>query len=722
MRRSISFGLERIALTALRAPLLSAIAMLVLLTTIALSLPSLQFDQQINRVFLSESPVSQMQRDFETSQSPKTLSIMARISSAKPLTAEEMTALQAIALDLEFNEGVLAVGSPFLLRTPPDETAPSGRPLFGPDVPANYSEDVDTFVALDTGLPTYLSRDLDAAQFTITVDREQTDLETAEAEARAVIEAGLPDGLSYAITGETLISREISRGLKRDLVRLNLAGIVLVSLATLFLLRDVRMTLLTVVPAFFGAAGVLALSVWLGYPITVLSNVIPILLLVLGGANCLHLARHLRHSSGSVHVTLREIGPACALSSITTAFAFASIMITKNSQVFEFAVLGTLGTLLSYLISNIAFALLALHLGGRSRRPTRAGAALADWFATMGARRPRITTIAAVGLLALTGFAFTQTTPWFALQNNLPRDSHLRDTNDAIAADFGGVFQMIVEVEDDPARTQAVAEALIEAARPGTVLSEAGLVRWRGSDPGAASQANGLLPDGLITALRPGEATQRIFVTMPEPMRDAETLNLYERLFEVAQQAGADRVFGMPVVMRQEGMALITELARSLVIASLGASLFVAYAFRKPCILPLLLIVNVLPLMIAGGALHLFNEGRLTPTAVLALTIAFGIAIDDTIHFLGRFYRSRENGESVGPALRLATGSAGQSMVLTTMLLSAGLAVTLFSGFAPIRLFGGMIIAILWAALLADLLVLPALLNVRNKGGSECVE
>lgn len=722
MRGSISFGLERIALAALRAPLFSAIVLAGLLAVIALSLPSIRFDQQINRVFLSDSAVSQMQRDFEADRSPRTFSIMARFSSDAPLTARDMTALQTIALELEFNEGVLAVGSPFLLRTPPDDTAPSGRPLFGPDIPADYADDIADFIALETGLPTYLSPDRRAALLTITVNRAEADLSTAETGARAVIEANLPEELRYALTGEALLSREISQGLKRDLVRLNFLGIMVVSVAALFLLRDVRMTLLTVMPAFAGGAGVLALSVWLGYPITVLSNVIPILLLVLAGANCLHLARHLRHSSGSVHVTLREIGPACALSSITTAFAFASIMITKNSQVFEFAVLGTLGTLFSYLVSNVTFALLGLHLGGRAQKPTRAGAALAARFTALGARRPRATTVAAIALLALTGFAFTQTTPWFSLQNNLPDNSQLRDTNMAVEADFGGVFQMIVEVEGSPERARRVAEALIEATLPGTVLSETGLARWQGSSAGTRPEVNALIPQGIAASLRPDETTHRLYVTMPEPMRDAETLAYYERIHGVAQEAGADRIFGMPVVMREEGMALVAELARSLVIASLGASLFVAIAFRKPRMLPLLLVVNVLPLMIAGGALHLFNDGRLSPTAVLALTIAFGIAIDDTIHFLGRFYRSRERGEALAPSLRQATGSAGQSMVLTTMLLSAGLAVTLFSGFPPIRLFGAMLIAILWAALLADLLVLPALLSVRRKGDPECAD
>ena len=77
---------------------------------------------------------------------------------------------------------------------------------------------------------------------------------------------------------------------------MNLWGALAITLAAFALLRDLRMAFLAVIPALIGAAGVLALSVWLGYPITVLSNVIPILLLVLGVADGVHLTAHLKET------------------------------------------------------------------------------------------------------------------------------------------------------------------------------------------------------------------------------------------------------------------------------------------------------------------------------------------------------------------------------------------------------------------------------------------
>jgi predicted RND superfamily exporter protein len=720
MAKSISFGFEKLALAAVARPRLAVALLIAFLAVIVASLPAVRFDQNINRVFLSDSPISEMQREYEEALVPPTRTILGHIGAPEPFSAEDLMRLRDTALDLEFLDGVMAVASPFILRLPPSEDAPSGRPVFGAMIEPDYREDLAAFRALETGLPTYVANDGRAILVSVTIDTDTVSVPEARAQIEAAIQAGLADGMTLQLTGEDIISIAIVDGLTNDLIRLNLVGAVLVALSAMVLLRDFRMTVLIVVPAFCGAASVLALSVWLGYPITMLTNVIPILLLVLGGANCLHLARHLRHGSGSVEETLREIGPASALTAITTSLAFASIMITENTQVLEFAILGTFGTLLAFMISLITFSLMALVLGGRSAKPSRAGTGLARWLTGIGTAHARIVVVVALALLVLAAYGFARTTPWVVLDDNLPRDSEVRAANAAVARDFSGLFQMVVEVDDDWGRTQDLAEALIDVAGPEAVLSGPGLAKWRGlgdSEPSGKDLA--ALPPLLVDMVRPDETTHRILVSVAEPMANEEALSRYRAVYDAAMSGGADRVFGTPVLMHEEGLSLIAELSRSLVIASLGASLFVALAFRSLRVLPLLLIVNVLPLMLAGASLHVIAAGKLTPTAVLGLTVAFGIAIDDTIHFLGRFNRSREGGNDTGRSLLFATTNAGQSMVLTTLLLTCGLAVTLVSGFEPIRLFGGLIVAILWAALIADLLVLPALLSLRRKNGAK---
>lgn len=716
MFASIGFGAERIGLAALAFPRIAAVCLLFLLVVIGVSLPRVDFDDDIHRVFLSDSPLSQAQRAYEAEQSPPLSTVLIHLSSQKAFTAADMTTLRDLSLDLEFVDGVTAVVSPFVLRWPPDAGAPSGRPVFGQDITDDFPDNLATFEALDTGLPTFMNQTGTAMLLSVTINIDDTTVADAVTNISSEVARSLPSSLSATLTGEDVISAEIVSGLKDDLISLNIWGALMVALAAFALLRDLRMAILAVLPAVLGAAGVLALSVWLNYPITVLSNVIPILLLVLGVANGVHLAGHIK-SGATVRDALERVGPACALTALTTAVAFASITLTGNAQLFEFAILGALGTVLSFALVIVAFALIGGVMTVSDRDVPAFSASVAQRLTALGTLRPRATIAACLLLLVVSAAGFSQTKAWFPLYQNLPGGSPTLAANDAIAGDFGGVFQMIVETDGDWAGTRRLVDRLEAASGAGTVLSDVNFARWLGHpEVRPTVEELNTLPQGLVTQLRAEDGASRIFVSVPEPMRNSETLVSFDELYEVALDNGADRLLGLPTVMRHEAVRLIEQLSAGLIVAALGATLLVALAFRSVRLVPVLIIPNVLPLMLTGASLHLWAQGELSPTAVLALTIAFGIAIDDTVHFLSRFSEARAMGRSAQDAVIIATRSAGQVMVLTTLLLTFGLCVTLLSDFAPIRLFGGMMIVTLWAALLIDLLLLPALLTWKSSG------
>jgi predicted RND superfamily exporter protein len=711
----IGFGAERIGLVAIRWPKQTACALLLVLAFIGASLPFVSFDNDIHRVFLTDSDVSKAQVAYRAAQDPPQSTILLYISAPHAFAARELMQLRDLVLDLEFLDGVQAVASPFALRFPPDESATNGRAVFALDIGEDYAADVERFRALDTGLPSFVNADLSAMLVAVSVDLERGSVAELAGVMSAEFEGALPDGISVEFTGEDLISHEIVTGLKDDLIALNLWGSLLVGFAALVLLRDLRMVALAVVPALCGAASVLALSVWLGFPINVLSNVIPILLLILGVADGVHLAGHLKSTGESAAQTVAGIGPACALTAVTTALAFTCIMVTRNAQMFEFAVLGALGTLLAFAISITVFALLAGVMTPSKGSGPQFAASAAHRLTEFGAAWPKVVVLCALVLLGVCIAGYQQNKAWFPLYQNLPQGSATVQVNDAIARDFGGVFQMVVDVEGDWRQLDGLVTDLRAVAGSEAVLSEAALSRWLGVEGLASGTDLDVVPSDIVAQVRPSETVHRIFISVPEPMRDEAALARFDQLFEIAETHGASRIFGLPSVMRQEAVILISQLSRGLVLASIGATLIVAIAFGSLRLFPLLLLPNLLPLMLTGASLHIWAAGQLSPTAVLALTISFGIAIDDSVHFLNRFFEARGRGASKQEAVRAASGTAGQVMVLTTVLLTFGLAVTQISGFFPIRLFGGMMIITLWAALVFDLLLLPALLGRKGR-------
>ena len=718
MSLGIGFGAHNIGFFTLKFPKTTLFAMLALLVLIGLSLPRVAFDDDINRVFLSDSQLSHAQRAFEASLHPKTSAVIIRVHSEALFTTQQMTLLRDLADALTDIDGVEFVASPFSLRWPLDSLLwPFGEPVFDETISDDFLSKIEAFNAFDTGLPTLLSPKGDSMILNVSVNTEETSFKDAMDSISIELTAMLPGPLEANITGEDAISAEIVSGLKDDLLSLNIWGALLVALAAFLLLRDFRMTILAVIPALFGVASVLALSVWLGYPLTVLSNVIPILILVLGVANGLHLVGQLKNG-GTVHDAIETVAPACALTAITTAIAFASIMLTENEQMFEFAVLGAVGTLLASVIVIVSFALLGRVIKLSYRPIPHLSLAIARRIANTGTRLPRTTIAFCLTLLVVAFVGFMQTKAWFPLYQNLPDDSETLAVNDTISKDFGGVFSMIVETDGNWDQSKKLAEALETESGPRTVLSEVNIARWLGHPSDKPSEKElARFPPQVVETFSGANDVSRIFVSVPEPMRSEQTLKHFDALYNTALDNGADQILGLPTIMRVEAVSLIDQLSIGLVLAAMGGVTICAVAFRSIRLFPVLTVPNVLPLLLTGASLHFWAGGELTPTAVLALTIAFGIAIDDTVHFLSRYNDARALGETTEQAVVTATRAAGEVMVLTTLLLTVGLSVTFLSDFTPIRLFGGLMIVTLWTALLIDLLLLPALLSWKRTKG-----
>jgi patched family protein len=132
--------------------------------------------------------------------------------------------------------------------------------------------------------------------------------------------------------------------------------------------------------------------------------------------------------------------------------------------------------------------------------------------------------------------------------------------------------------------------------------------------------------------------------------------------------------------------------------------------FRSFKMIIVSLIPNLLPLLITAGLMGYFNI-PLKPSTILVFSIAFGISVDDTIHFLAKYRmelvaRNWKISKSVYAALR----ETGVSMFYTSVVLLCGFSVFLLSSFGGTKALGGLISATLLCAMMTNLLLLPSLL------------
>ena len=165
---------------------------------------------------------------------------------------------------------------------------------------------------------------------------------------------------------------------------------------------------------------------------------------------------------------------------------------------------------------------------------------------------------------------------------------------------------------------------------------------------------------------------------------------------------------------------MIRQLAIGLVSAIFIVMVLLAVSFRSIWAALYSLLPNLLPLVLGGAALAVMGVGLRYET-VIALTLAFGIAVDDTIHFLSKFKLARAKGLTLEEALKITFLETGKAITLTTVILFFGFLVMLFSIHPPSVTIGLLISLTLFSALFSDLLLIPLLVRwlITDKKGKD---
>jgi predicted RND superfamily exporter protein len=153
---------------------------------------------------------------------------------------------------------------------------------------------------------------------------------------------------------------------------------------------------------------------------------------------------------------------------------------------------------------------------------------------------------------------------------------------------------------------------------------------------------------------------------------------------------------------------IVYSLSWSIVIAILVITLIMAGLFKSMKLALIALIPNLIPLIMVAGVMGFFNVDIKPSTAVI-FTIALGIAVDDSIHYLARFRIEYARIGSVFPALSTTTVRTGRAIVVTSMILIAGFGTLITSAFTSTAMMGILVTTTIFSALLADLFVLPGL-------------
>jgi hypothetical protein len=164
-------------------------------------------------------------------------------------------------------------------------------------------------------------------------------------------------------------------------------------------------------------------------------------------------------------------------------------------------------------------------------------------------------------------------------------------------------------------------------------------------------------------------------------------------------------VTGLSAIAARNSASMIGKLNMALTVEIVFVAAFIGLAFRSVVVMFASILPGIFPVVLAGTVLWLMGEG-LQFASVVALVVSFGLGLSATIHFLNRLRLEDRPDADPGVGVERATILVGPALILTSVVLACGLAVTVFSDLPSLRLFGWLSAFAMLAALTADLLIL----------------
>jgi len=616
-------------------------------------------------------------------------------------TAANVAMIAELRDSLAAVDGVASVGS-----VVPDTNPMTGAPLTPDAIRALPDTAVSGFLDQNPTASLLVSDDGRHTMLLVSPDGDVT------ATARRVTDVTHP-GLELTYSGNPVVFAEVLDLLTWFLLIIPPIVIALLILVFFTNIGDVRLSVLSIVPAFLGSLWTFGLIFSLGRQVDIVTVIVPIFVIVMGSADGLHFITHFQERAATttdpverVRSALSEVGVPMILTSISTAAGFLSLLITDVQPIRQLGLFTAVGITFAGIASFFSLPAIISHLTIKPRHRT----AILGPRVTIGLKRlvrtrvPAAVITTVILAFAVWGIPQLAVNPdqLFFFKDNDPVRVAFNKTEEL----FGGATPLSGEFAFDLANPEGSLEAAQQAtadleAMPGvrTVFSVASLA---GSF--SPEQAKKLLTGGIELPMGKMISSDGLrFVLLPENFTtpDLEAWRAYADASDTVTV-----LTGMPVVWDEIARLVLKAQASSLIVAYILVALMLLISYRKlrqtlVALVPITLTLGALLAFIAvsGIQLHLL-------TAVVS-SIVLGVGIDYAIHFIAAIDHAGKDGP--GYVLR-AIDKAGRPIIANAL----GIAVALTALWASPLKIHGQISMIMWvsmtAAALTTLVVIPALL------------
>jgi predicted RND superfamily exporter protein len=561
-------------------------------------------------------------------------------------------------------------------------------------------------------------------------------------------------GLPYI---RTIISQKVEGELKLFVV----LALIISSIFLFLFFRSVKAVLFPVIIVIFSVIWALGTIVLFGYKITILTGIIPPLLIVIGVENCIFLLNkyhyefwHHQNKVKSLSRVIERIGSANFLTNAATASGFAAFLITKNKLLVEFGAIASINILVVYVLSLTLVPIFYSYLPPPKLKDIKhiqeslAKSIIDKAVFWVSNRRTTIYIITLI-LILVAGIGVTRLTTKGSIVDDIPKRDPLYIDLLFFEKNFKGIMPFEISIDTKKKkgvltlnnlrkidRLQDSLAGYPELSRPLSIVEVIKSARqaFYGGDPGHYELPNSnelAFMGSYIPNMKTGKRTliKNFIDTNYQITRvSVQMANIGTHEIQRIQNSlrpKIDSIFnpskykviitGTSVVFLKGTNFLIRNLWESLVLALIIIAILMAFLFTSWRMILISLIPNLIPQLMTA-ALMGYTGIPVKPSTILIFSIALGISVDNSIQYLSRYrLQLKHTNWNIQYSVISALKETGYSMIYSSTVLVFGFGIFILSTFGGTQALGFLISFTLLVAGLLNLFILPSLLLTLDK-------
>ncbi|MEM9895343.1 MAG: efflux RND transporter permease subunit [Bacteroidota bacterium] len=527
-----------------------------------------------------------------------------------------------------------------------------------------------------------------------------------------------------------------------------LLGSIVVSFVLLLIIfREIRSAFLPFIISVLTLVWLFGLIAFLDIKINLLSSLLPPILFFVSMSDAIHLMNAIKKEKSRNRLeqltgAIKVVWVPTLLTSITTAIGFLSLLLVNTQPIQVMGICAAIGVLIALIITFTAGMLFSSFIN-YNKNPLQID--LPGNFHTFILRHRKQILISVIFAIILLIPGIFQLRVNSFLLDDLPKDSKVRQAFEYSDAFLGGSkpFEVRLEVADTLTSIwdKPIMDEILKidqylrteypvarSQSPASIMKYFHMVQNGGLNQNFMYPAsdreyrrtitlkNRIDPRRMDKLLTEDGKTARIIGFIPE-LGSYETMLRNEKLrafmdSTIQQDQLKYRITGTTYLIDKSHELLSANLLKGLFVAIIIIALVLGLYFKSWKLLVISLVPNLIPLLLVAGTLGWLGISLKMTTSII-FTIAFGIAVDDTIHMMSNYLQNKSKDTSV--RMKETFHHAGSAMVLTSVTMIAGFALFLFSSFGATFYLGLFICLSLFIALMIDLFLLPILLTTFIK-------